>query len=290
MIGEPGAAVGTHFPNRREVYEANVHRQLQAGIMGRAAVGAESIVVSGGYRDDRDFGSVIVYTGHGGRDPETKAQIADQSLNDSGNAALVTSYLEGLPVRVIRGAHAGSVFAPSSGYRYDGLFRIASYGSTRGVDGYLIWQFRLEEIDPTHSAALAHEAEEEAIFGPSARRAQTLQRIVRDYAIARKVKEWHANCCQVCGTTLTVAAGRTYSEAAHIQALGAPHDGPDVEGNILCLCPNCHVLFDAGALVLTDDLTVMKGSEAIARLRTDHRHQIQLRYVRSHRARWRSEP
>jgi hypothetical protein len=30
--------------------------------------GAESIVVSGGYKDDNDFGDVIVYTGHGGQD------------------------------------------------------------------------------------------------------------------------------------------------------------------------------------------------------------------------------
>lgn len=38
-----------------------------------------------------------------------------------------------------------------------------------------------------------------------------------------------------------------YAEAAHIRALGSPHNGPDVIENVLCLCPNHHVLFDNGA-------------------------------------------
>jgi hypothetical protein len=33
--------------------------------------GAESIVVSGGYEDDEDHGDTIIYTGHGGNDPQT---------------------------------------------------------------------------------------------------------------------------------------------------------------------------------------------------------------------------
>lgn len=32
--------------------------------------GADSIVVSGGYPDDADYGDEIIYTGHGGRDPD----------------------------------------------------------------------------------------------------------------------------------------------------------------------------------------------------------------------------
>lgn len=288
MIGEiPDVQVGQWFPNRRAAHEAGVHRPTQAGICGTKATGAESIVVSGGYRDDRDYGDVIVYTGHGGRSPETKKQVADQTLEDPGNAALVTSYLEGLPVRVIRGAHTGSPHAPTHGYRYDGLFRVASYGSTLGMDGFLIWQFRLEALQPADTAATsAAEAEDQPAAEPTARRATTVQRIIRSSTVTRQVKEWHHDCCQICNVTLAVPGG-AYTEGAHIQALGAPHNGPDVTDNVLCLCPNCHVLFDAGALVLTDELTVMSGHTVIGALRTDPRHSIGIAYVRSHRARWR---
>ncbi len=288
MIGDiPDVPVGQWFPNRRAAHDAGVHRPLQAGICGTKATGAESIVVSGGYPDDRDYGDVIVYTGHGGRDPETKRQIADQTLEDPGNAALVTSYLEGLPVRVVRGAHAGSKHAPAQGYRYDGLFQVASYGSTRGMDGFLIWQFSLEALQPARTAPASDaEAEEQPAAEPSARRATTVQRIVRSGAVTRQVKQWHNDCCQICAITLTVPGGM-YSEGAHIQALGAPHNGPDITANVLCLCPNCHVLFDAGALVLTDDLTVMSGNTVIGALRQDPRHSIGIAYVQSHRARWR---
>jgi len=139
MIGElPQAPVGTTFPSRRAAHEAGVHRPLQAGICGTKRSGAESIVVSGGYKDDEDYGDVIIYTGHGGRDPESRKQVANQVITDNGNSALITSYLEGLPVRVLRGASSGSPHAPSEGYRYDGLFSVTRFGSALGSDGYLI--------------------------------------------------------------------------------------------------------------------------------------------------------
>ena len=42
----PGIAVGRTFANRRALLDAGVHRALQAGIVGRAAEGAESIVLA----------------------------------------------------------------------------------------------------------------------------------------------------------------------------------------------------------------------------------------------------
>jgi putative restriction endonuclease len=146
MIGElPNVQVGQEFLSRRAAHEAGVHRPLQAGICGTKKAGAESIVVSGGYKDDEDHGDIIIYTGHGGQDSSGN-QVSDQTLDDSGNAALVTSYLEGLPVRVLRGGHSGSPYAPASDYRYDGLYRVTSYGSKLGIDGFLIWQFRLGPV------------------------------------------------------------------------------------------------------------------------------------------------
>ena len=287
MIGKiPGVESGQEFPNRKTLNEAQVHRPLQAGICGTKKDGAESIVVSGGYKDDQDFGDVIIYTGHGGRDSGTKRQFEDQNLDDSGNAALVTSYLEGQLVRVIRGAHQESTHAPDTGYRYDGLFRVASYGNKRGIDGFLVWQFQLEAVDAfDHGVNPPDIDAPEPAIGPADRRITTSQRIVRNGAIARKVKAWHEDCCQVCGTTLKVPGG-AYSEGAHIQALGTPHDGPDVTANILCLCPNCHVLFDVGVITLTDELRVIRDGVDVGALRTVPRHRVETEYVRSHRARW----
>jgi putative restriction endonuclease len=113
----PGVAVGTIFPDRTALAEAGVHRPLQAGISGSGLDGAESIVVSGGHEDDEDHGDEVVYTGHGGKDQKTSKQIHDQELT-VGNLALARSQLEGLPVRVIRGAELDSPFAPPQGYRY----------------------------------------------------------------------------------------------------------------------------------------------------------------------------
>lgn len=78
----------------------------------------------------------------------------------------------------------------------------------------------------------------------------------------------HGYRCQVCGETVTTAAG-LYAEAAHVRPLGAPHDGPDTASNVLCLCPNDHVRFDGGALTIADDLTIVNASKtAIGKLRT----------------------
>ena len=86
-IGDlPGVAPGTIFPSRAELAAAGIHRAPQAGITGAAEQGAESIVLSGGYPDDRDEGDVIIYTGHGGRDPASGRQIADQSFTRQNQA------------------------------------------------------------------------------------------------------------------------------------------------------------------------------------------------------------
>ncbi|MFE0719768.1 YDG/SRA domain-containing protein [Streptomyces rochei] len=296
MIGEiPGVAAGQSFVSRRLAHEAGVHRPLQAGICGTKATGAESIVVSGGYKDDEDYGDVIVYTGHGGRDSSGN-QVSDQSLDDPGNAALVTSCLRGLPVRVIRGKHSGSPFAPSSGYRYDGLYRVASYGSKLGIDGFLIWQFRMEAYADTPMPELSqgqmlpdltgHEPVAPAGAEEPERVTSTVQRIIRNSAVKNAVKAWHQDQCQTCGTRIEVLGG-FYSEGAHIQALGRPHNGPDRTDNVLCLCPNCHVMLDVGAIVLTDDLVVLKNGEPVGPLRTHPKHSISIECVRSHRERWR---
>src|SRR5687768_306879 len=94
----PGVEPGETFASRLALSAARVHPPTMAGISGTAGAGADSIVLSGGYEDDADHGDVIIYTGHGGNDPETGRQVADQELR-LGNLALAKSCLEGLPVR-----------------------------------------------------------------------------------------------------------------------------------------------------------------------------------------------
>jgi predicted restriction endonuclease len=89
----------------------------------------------------------------------------------------------------------------------------------------------------------------------------------------------------MCGLRLTIR-GRGYSEAAHIRALGRSHGGPDVPGNVLCLCPNCHVRFDGGAVLITDHLRIVEvnGASAELPLRTVSRHVIQIEHLAYHRS------
>lgn len=275
----PGYPVGSTFLNRAELAKSGVHRPLQAGICG-GKDGAESIVVSGGYVDDEDLGDEIVYTGQGGNDPSTKRQIADQTLT-LGNAGLARSQLEGLPVRVIRGAHRGSPHGPSRGFRYDGLFRVVDHWPQTGVDGYRIYRFRLvalESTDPPPPPAPGSTS--------SASRAEAvIQRIVRSTQVAKLVKHLHDYRCQICGIQLMTPAG-PYAESAHIRGLGRPHNGPDVQENLLCLCPNHHVLFDTGALVVDPHGIVRDTTtgEEVGRLRLDLRHKIDWAYVDYHHA------
>lgn len=238
----PGYPPGSTFANRTELAASKVHRPLQGGICG-GADGAESIVVSGGYVDDEDYGDEIVYTGQGGNDPRTKRQIANQTLT-RGNLGLARSQLDGTPVRVIRGAGGQNGHSPKTGLRYDGLFRVVDHWTATGVDGFTIWRFRLITLESTDTPSTNWLSKTDK---PVSRTESTIQKLLRSAAIAKEVKRLHNYTCQVCRTRLETPAG-PYAEASHIKPLGKPHNGPDVAANILCLCPNHHLLFDTGAI------------------------------------------
>ena len=295
-----GIAPGHEFANRLELWGAGVHRQTQAGISARQGGGAESIVLSGGYEDDEDFGSVIIYTGRGGRSTETNQQVADQTLTGA-NLELVRNEQLGLPLRVTRKVTIGS----NSFYRYAGLYRVVSHSAELGRAGYRVWRFRLEllfehgaatetaeapvtrafggqaELPGAGNAGNSSVAEPAAGYGPAPRREATTLRIVRDTAVTRRVKLLHNYCCQVCGIRLEGAAG-PYAEAAHIQPLGAPHHGPDILENVLCLCPNHHVLFDLGSFGVADDGELLGLPGALQLHKKHSLNPLFLAYQRAH--------
>ena len=275
-----GVAPGHEFTNRLELYGAGVHTQTQAGISARQGEGAASIVLSGGYEDDEDFGNVIIYTGHGGRSTESNQQVADQTLTGS-NLELVRNYTTGLPLRVIRKVRALS----GSFYRYDGLYRVVGYSAGPGKSGHRIWRFRLELLPDdwvagTNPVAVASAvAEDIATYGPVPRRASTVSRVVRNTAIGSSVKALHDYHCQVCGVQLRGVV--PYAEAAYIQPLGAPHHGPDALANVLCLCANHHVLFDLSAFGIANDFQLLGLP---GRLVTQKKHLIGPKFLAYHRA------
>ncbi|MDX2419225.1 MAG: YDG/SRA domain-containing protein, partial [Xanthomonadales bacterium] len=94
-----GVVAGTEYASRADLTASGIHRPTQAGISGSSKAGADSIVVSGGYEDDEDYGDYLIYGGQAGFDPNTKQQNEDAQLV-RGNLALVVSYNKGLPVRV----------------------------------------------------------------------------------------------------------------------------------------------------------------------------------------------
>lgn len=255
FFGEiPGVPPGTEFADRAAVREAGVHLPTQAGISGSQAEGADSIVLSGGYEDDRDYGDVIIYTGQGGNDTSTKKQVAHQELT-RGNLALAVSRDRALPVRVVRGSRHRGDYAPATGYCYDGLYYVDSVWQELGESEFRIWRFRL--VRDLSEPPMRPEADPADPPAPPAPRVETtVLRIVRNTAVASEVKRLHDYTCQICGLRLVTSSG-AYAEGAHIRALGTPENGPDVLENLLCLCPNCHVQFDRGGLAISPGLAIL---------------------------------
>jgi putative restriction endonuclease len=268
---------GSLFETRLELSRSGVHRPTQAGISGSGKEGADSIVLSGGYPDDRDFGDVIIYTGHGGRDPETRQQVSDQLLT-RGNLALAYSCLHGLPVRVIRGSSHKSAHSPSIGYQYNGVYQVEDYWRDTGEANYTIWRFRLVKLkaDQERPSSIQEEPGE---YETASRKESRIIRIVRDTQQARRVKELYNYTCQICGIRLEGLAG-PYAEAAHIKPLGTPHNGPDKLDNLLCLCPNHHVLLDYGGFAIDDDFSLL-GIPGQLTIKAEHK--VRSDYIRYHR-------
>jgi len=274
-----GYPEGAEFESYKALNAAGVHLPRQAGISGSQEEGADSLVVSGGYEDDQDFGDEIIYTGHGGRN-ESGRQIADQTLT-RGNMALAKNEIDNLPVRVIRGAHKGNSFAPESGYRYDGLYRVDSHWHEVGKSGFKIYRYKLIKVTASLPKQKGSTIRPESPVGNQSprRTAGTVQRIVRDPRLGKWVKLLHDYKCQVCGIQISTSAGY-YAEAAHIKAVGEPHNGPDTTENLLCLCPNHHLMFDKGVFVINDDLSLSGIDGKIA---VNQGHPISMEYIQYHR-------
>ncbi|KAI0706522.1 PUA-like domain-containing protein [Earliella scabrosa] len=145
----PGVPVGSTFENRLFLHHASVHTGIVAGIAGRRDEGCFSLVLNGGYEDDKDHGDHFIYTGCGGRDkadgekPRDGPQTRDQSMSHPRNASLWRSAEHKKPVRVIRGYKADPKFAPAAGYRYDGLYVVERAWMDEGKSGFKVCKYAL---------------------------------------------------------------------------------------------------------------------------------------------------
>jgi hypothetical protein len=296
---------------------AQLHQTNQRGISwledeDGSKVG-DAIVLNGGYDDDEDHWHAIRYTGaspDADKDPQTKKLLRSQSWSYMDNAALRLSYERGYPIRVIRGYKGDPRYSPSDAYRYDGLYEITDVrtatSKSPAPDGseIKVCQFDLRRLpEPVQTQtdlerqvveALEEldEQQDEERF-PRSRRVR-VRRLVRDTATAQRIKDLYDGGCQLCGLRLVGPDEKPYSEGAHIRPLGKPHHGPDVEPNILCLCPNCHVRLDIGAVVVDEDWSVVVqadvfGAPLLPKLTVKRGHGVHPGYFRYHREYWRRQ-
>ncbi|RDX46229.1 hypothetical protein OH76DRAFT_1386788 [Lentinus brumalis] len=148
----PGIPVGSTFENRMYLHHTSVHTGMMAGIAGDMKAGCYSVVMSGGYEDDVDMGYNFIYTGCGGRDrtdgekPRDGPQTCDQTFDNKRNASLRVSASTKKPVRVIRGYMSTSDFAPTKGYRYDGLYVVEEAWLDVGKSGFRVCKFRFRRL------------------------------------------------------------------------------------------------------------------------------------------------
>ena len=261
---------GTTFESRMELKEAGLHKYPVHGISDDKDSGcAFSVVVAGGYIDDEDLGDEIIYTGEGGRN-EKGQHVKDQVLS-TGNKALITSENQGTPVRVIRKKDPKNIYAPNENYRYDGLYIVDHHMYIIGREGFRIYRFRLLKIKETSSYQVPIKINKSLPEGnetPQVKEGITYRRI-RDTKLSKEIKRLYDYYCQVCGTRIETEGGY-YAEAAHIKALGKPHNGPDTPDNIICLCPNHHVMFDKNVFSIAEDFSLV-GIKGYLDVKSEHK-------------------
>jgi putative restriction endonuclease len=273
-----GIKEGHHFNDRKVMMENSFHRNWAAGIDGNGKDGTSAIVLSGGYEDDEDHGDEIIYTGAGGN--KDGKQVENQSWENRGNAGLLKSMNEGLPVRVIRGHKHKSKYSPRKGYTYAGLYSVVDAWEETGKSGFKICRFRLVYSGDNQKRRSAEEVELDHSTREKRRSEGTVLRIVRDTNISTELKKVYSYKCQVCSLVINTRNGY-YAEGAHIRPLGKPHNGDDSIANLLCLCPNHHVMFDKGCFSVDDDFKLI-GDEA-GELNIHPQHNIDSGNLKYHR-------
>lgn len=116
----------------------------------------------------------------------------------------------------------------------EGLSSLLGYRSFTDVEQMLIRQ-----ETPIPASQIAAPTDEKAL-----RKKREVNALVRNQKHVQAIKSLYKNRCQLCGERIQVRPKKFYSEVHHIKPLGYLHDGADVQGNMLCVCPNHHTMLD----------------------------------------------
>ncbi len=161
---------------------------------------------------------------------------------------------------------------------------MTDYWRKKGRSGYTIWRFRLEkinkeEIDSKIDTVPIFE-EPYSNYSPTTRRKYIVNRIIRATNNIQFIKNLYDDTCQICGIQIKSLVSK-YSEAAHIKALGYPHNGPDTKENILYLCPNHHKMLDLGIISIDDNFKVLGMINTV--LTVHPKHNIDKEFLQYHK-------
>jgi 5-methylcytosine-specific restriction protein A len=120
------------------------------------------------------------------------------------------------------------------------------------ISGYMLFNDEQKVIALNVIVGKKNEQAEETI-----RKIREVEYVLRNRRLVEELKKLYDNTCQICGIKLQLSESTFYSEVHHIVPLGRPHNGADRLENMVCVCPNDHVLLDLRAIPLKD-LKVLK--------------------------------
>ncbi|KAI9704030.1 MAG: hypothetical protein M1820_005651 [Bogoriella megaspora] len=155
VVGENGLICGQWWPTQLTIVRDGGHGSTQGGktlctqllfgkhltllgIYGNAETGAYSVVMSHGYKDDRDEGNEVWYCGTDGSDGKATERTK----------AMKRSSETGQSVRLFRSYNMpkSSAYKPCEGFRYDGLYKVNRDAILKNSEKQ-IWQFHLTRLD-----------------------------------------------------------------------------------------------------------------------------------------------
>ncbi|MBS1774197.1 MAG: HNH endonuclease [Bacteroidetes bacterium] len=114
-----------------------------------------------------------------------------------------------------------------------------------------IWGLRNFILDDKGNSV--NDFQERQSAEPVERKLTTYNRILRNTVLANEIKKLIDYRCQLCDIKINLPDNQFYIEAHHIKPLGYPFNGPDVQENILIVCPNCHIKCDYKLIELSLD-------------------------------------
>ncbi|KAK3377199.1 PUA-like domain-containing protein [Lasiosphaeria ovina] len=144
VFGHNNLTPGDWWPMQKAALFHGAHGAPISGISGTPELGAYSIVTSGRsttYGDmDEDHGDVLYYSGDQSTDNVNPTRVI---MTSKRTQSLEKSMQTGRPVRVLRSSGGSSLFHPSVGIRYDGLYRVTERLQKFNKKGGMYYQFKL---------------------------------------------------------------------------------------------------------------------------------------------------